>query len=85
MIDPLQNILHCADMILWARSKMNAPDEVMRWLAQIGEADHVSEIHRQIEEIKSEQSKLAFVSASQEGIRQGLSAVCVTSNHGDSR
>jgi hypothetical protein len=51
VIDPLQNLLHCADMIVYARGRQK-PGE---WLAIIGEMDHVAEIHRQMAEISMEQ------------------------------
>jgi hypothetical protein len=43
--DPLQNILHAAFMVVYARCEQ-APGN---WLAVIGEMDWVTEIHRTME------------------------------------
>lgn len=52
MLDPLQNILDCADVIVnLARPRLGDPDINIRWLAQLGEMDHVCEIHRQMQEV----------------------------------
>jgi len=45
-ITPLGNILDCMNMILYARSHRAQS----LWLATIGEADHMAEIHRQLDE-----------------------------------
>lgn len=47
MLDPLQNILDCANVIVQCQSK-----RPMSWLQLIGEVDHACEIKRQLEEIK---------------------------------
>lgn len=52
MLDPLQNILDCAWTIQFARSQLNHPNQMTRWLAQIGELDHICEIRRQLEELE---------------------------------
>lgn len=49
MLDPLQNILHCADMIRSCRSLKPK----MTWATVVGEMDHVCEIQRQMEQIRS--------------------------------
>lgn len=48
-LDPLQNILDCAAMIVLARERQQ--QELNRWIAMIGEMDHVCEIHRQLKEL----------------------------------
>lgn len=54
MLDPLQNILDCADVIVnKSGPQLNAPDLATRWLAQIGQLDHVCEIQRQLEEVRA--------------------------------
>jgi hypothetical protein len=53
MLDPLQNILYCADNIVDCQSKR--PN--MSWGQHIGELDHACEIQRQLEEIKFDKTK----------------------------
>lgn len=50
VLDPLQNILDCAAMILQARKVQKQYGG--NWPAMIGEMDHVAEIHRQMKEVE---------------------------------
>lgn len=47
--DPLENILHAAYMVVYARGEQ-APGN---WLAMIGEMDWLTEIHRTIEGLRA--------------------------------
>lgn len=51
-LDPLQNILDCAAVILYARKQLREEtNPLTRWLAQIGELDHICEIRRELEQV----------------------------------
>lgn len=51
MCDPLQNILDCCDCIVKAREHFKSEDPLTRQAAAVGEADHLAEYRRQVEEI----------------------------------
>lgn len=48
--DPLQNILHAASMIVWARTQQRPGN----WLAVIGEMDWLTEMHRTMERLRTD-------------------------------
>jgi len=49
VVDPLQNILDCMNMIVNARAgAAAAKDDLTRWICMVGEVDHMAEIHRQL-------------------------------------
>jgi hypothetical protein len=48
--DPLQNLLHAAYMVTFARSEQRPGN----WLAAIGEMDWITEINRTMQQVKRE-------------------------------
>lgn len=54
MLDPLQNILHCMDMIRNSRESSHLPEEDKLY-CMVGEMDHACEIQRQLEEVRMHQ------------------------------